>query len=56
MRALGVDERLTVVAAAPDAGLAVGDKIVEIDGYKKKDSNKMLAELASLRDDGDRFR
>lgn len=56
VRALQVDERLTVVAAAPDAGLAVGDKIVEIQGYKKKDSNKMLAELASLRDDGDRFR
>ncbi len=55
VRALQVDERLTVVAAAPDAGLAVGDKIVEIQGYKKKDSNKMLAELASLRDDGDRF-
>ena len=56
VRALGVDERLTVVAAAPDAGLAVGDKIVEIQGYKKKDSNKMLAELASLRDDGDPFK
>ncbi|GEC96961.1 hypothetical protein ZRA01_30340 [Zoogloea ramigera] len=55
VRALQVDERLTVVAAAPDAGLAVGDKIVEIQGYKKKDSNKMLAELASLRDDGDPF-
>lgn len=55
VRALQVDERLTVVAAAPDAGLAVGDKIVEIDGYKKKDSNKMLAELASQRDDGDPF-
>ncbi len=55
VRALQVDERLTVVAAAPDAGLVVGDKIVEIDGYKKKDSNKMLAELASLRDDGDPF-
>ena len=56
VRALQVDERLTVVAAAPDAGLAVGDKIVEIDGYKKKDSNKMLAELASLRDDGEPFK
>ena len=56
VRALQVDERLTVVAAAPDAGLAVGDKIVEIQGYKKKDSNKMLAELASLRDDGDPFK
>ncbi len=55
VRALQVDERLTVVAATPDSGFAPGDKIVEIDGYKRRDSNKMLAELASLRDDGKAF-
>lgn len=55
VRALQVDERLTVVAAAPDIGLAPGDKIVEIKGYKKNDANKMLAELAELRDDGEPF-
>lgn len=55
VRALQVDERLTVVAAAPDIGLAPGDKIVEIKGYKRDDANKMLAELAELRDDGKPF-
>lgn len=55
VRALQVDERLTVVAATPDSGFAPGDKIVEIDGYKRRDSNKMLAKLASLRDDGKAF-
>ena len=55
VRALQVDERLTVVAATLDSGFAPGDKIVEIDGYKRRDSNKMLAELASLRDDGKAF-
>lgn len=55
VRALQVDERLTVVAATLDSGFAPGDKIVEIDGYKRRDSHKMLAELASLRDDGKAF-
>ena len=55
VRALQVDERLTVVAAAPDIGLAPGDKLVELKGYKKNDANKMLAELAELRDDGEPF-
>ena len=55
VRALQVDERLTVVAAAPDIGLAPGDKIVDIKGYKKNDANKMLLELAELRDDGEPF-
>ncbi len=55
VRALQVDERLTVVAAAPDVGLAPGDKLVELKGYRKDDANKMLAELASLRDDGEPF-
>ncbi len=55
VRALQVDERLTVVATAPDIGLQPGDKIVDIKGFKKNDANKMLAELAELRDDGEPF-
>ena len=55
VRALQVDERLTVVAAAPGSGFQVGDKIVEIDGYKREDSNKMLIELAEMRDNGKPF-
>ncbi len=55
VRALQVDERLTVVAAAPDIGLQPGDKLVDLKGYKKDDANKMLAELAELRDDGKPF-
>ncbi|MDD3352523.1 hypothetical protein [Zoogloea sp.] len=55
VRALQVDERLTVVAATADSGLTPGDKIVDIDGYAKRNSTKMLEELAELRDDGDPF-
>lgn len=55
VRALQVDERLTVVAATVESGLQPGDKIVEIKGFRKEDANKMLAELAELRDDGEPF-
>ncbi|MBC7857951.1 MAG: hypothetical protein H7Z39_04065, partial [Burkholderiaceae bacterium] len=55
VRALQVDERLTVVAAAPGSGLAAGDKIVELDGYSSGNTLKMLARLEELRDDGDPF-
>jgi hypothetical protein len=55
VRALQVDERLTVVAAAPGSGLAPGDKIVELDGYSSGNTFKMLARLEELRDDGDPF-
>lgn len=55
VRALQVDERLTVVAAAPGSGLAAGDKIVELDGYSSSNTFKMLARLEELRDDGDPF-
>lgn len=55
VRALQVDERLTVVAATPESGLVVGDKLVELQGYRRDDATKMLAELASLRDDGKPF-
>lgn len=55
VRALQVDERLTIVGAAPDSGLLVGDKLVELKGYSRRDANKMLAELAELRDSGKPF-
>lgn len=55
VRTLQVDERLTVVAATPGCGLEAGDKLVEIDGYAKSNSNKMLLELGDLRDSGKPF-
>ena len=55
VRALQVDERLTVIAAAQDSGLQIGDRLVELKGYRKDDANKMLLELAELRDDGEPF-
>ncbi len=55
VRALQVDERLTVIGAAPDAGLQPGDKLVDIKGYHKNDAGKMLRELAERRDEGEPF-
>jgi len=55
VRALGVDERLTVVGAAPDSPLKLRDKIKEIDGYSRDNSNNMLERLADLRDRGRAF-
>lgn len=55
VRALGVDERLTVVGAASSSTLKVGDKIREIDGYARENSEKMMLELADKRDSGKPF-
>ena len=55
VRGLGVDERLTVIAATPESGLMPGEHIEKIDGYSKEDTAKMLARLYDLRDDGDPF-
>jgi hypothetical protein len=55
VRALGVDERLTVVGAAPQAGLKLGDKLQDIAGYKHENTQKMLLELAERRDAGRPF-
>lgn len=54
VRGLQVDERLTVVAAAPYSGLKPGDKIEKIDG-DADDPDELLEELMELRDDGDEF-
>lgn len=56
VRALGVDERLTVVGAARGSPLKVGDKIQEIDGYGKEDAEKMVLKLADKRDSGKPFK
>ncbi len=55
VRGLGVDERLTVVGAAPDSPVKLRDKIEEIVGYKRENTEKMLLELADRRDAGRPF-
>lgn len=55
VRGLGVDERLSVVAAAPDSPLQVRDKIQEIDGFSRENTVKMALELAERRDAGKPF-
>jgi hypothetical protein len=55
VRALGVDERVTVVGTAPGVALAPGDKIEAVAGYARRDSAKMLLELAQRRDAGEPF-
>lgn len=54
-RALGVDERLTVIATSGQSTLQLQDKIVALGGYKASNSVSMLAELARLRDAGAPF-
>lgn len=55
VRALQVDERLTVVSALPDSGLTPGDKITSLDGYSRDNSFKMLEQLAALKEYGSPF-
>ena len=55
VRALGVDERLTVVGAAADSPLQLRDKIKEIAGFNRDNTVKMVAELAERRDAGRPF-
>jgi uncharacterized protein (DUF1810 family) len=52
VRGLNVDERLTVIAAAPGSVLAPGDKIEEIDGRSSRDAVKMSTFLTDKRDAG----
>jgi hypothetical protein len=54
-RALGVDERLTVVAVAVPAPVKLRDKIVDIAGYHRDNATKMLQELSDRRDAGRPF-
>jgi len=52
LRALGVDENLTVVAADPASGLRAGDVVAEVDGYTSRNRLRMAARLAEVRDRG----
>lgn len=55
VRALGVRENLTVIAADASSGLAAGDVITEVAGYKSSNTSKMVDELVEARDDGKPF-
>ena len=55
VRALAVDERLSVVAVAPGTPLKPGDKLVDVDGTQSSAAVKMLEELARMRDRGRAF-
>ncbi|MDP1893686.1 MAG: hypothetical protein Q8K87_06075 [Hydrogenophaga sp.] len=55
VRALGVDERLTVVAATHDAPLKPGERLVNIDGSTSNEAQKLLVELGAMRERGRPF-
>jgi len=56
VRALGVDERLTVIAAAPGSPLKPGERIVEVQGLKReREPTALLDRMAQLRDEGKLF-
>jgi hypothetical protein len=55
VRALGVDENLTVIDADPSSGLRGGDIVSEIDGYHSRNKLKMAARLNEARDSGRPF-
>lgn len=55
VRALGVDERLTVIAASPNSPLHPGERLVNIDGETSKEAQVLLVELGRLRERGRPF-
>lgn len=55
VRALGVNENLTVIAADRESGLARGDVVAAVDGYQSRNKFKMTARLAEARDRGAPF-
>jgi hypothetical protein len=55
VRALGVDERLTVISAAPGAPLQPGERLTHIDGTTSEESQRLLLELGRLRERGRPF-
>lgn len=55
VRALGVDENLTVIAADPSSGLRGGDIVAEVDGYKGRDKLRMVHRMTEARDRGQPF-
>lgn len=55
VRALGVDERLTVIATSADSPIKKGARVTDIDGYTSSDPADLLEQLARLRDRGAPF-
>jgi hypothetical protein len=55
VRALGVDESLTVIAADPSSGLKGGDIVAQVAGYKSGNTRKMADALLAARDRGEPF-
>jgi hypothetical protein len=55
VRGLGVDERLTVVATSANSPVQLRDKLQEIAGYSRENTEKMTLELAERRDAGKPF-
>lgn len=55
VRALGVDENLTVIATAPSSSLRAGEVIAEVDGYRSGNQRRMAEKLAEARDRGEPF-
>jgi hypothetical protein len=55
VRGLGVDERMSVVGTSPGSPLQLRDKIQEVAGYSRENTEKMLSELADRRDAGQPF-
>lgn len=55
VRALGVDENLTVIAADPSSGLVAGDIVARVAGYKSRNKLKMAQKLLDVRDLGQPF-
>ena len=56
VRALGVDERVTVVAAAPSSPIPVGARVVSVGRISDDQGEAVSLELARLRDLGEPFR
>ncbi len=56
VRGLNVDERLTVIAAAPPLAVDPGDKVLEIEGHHTDDTEEMFTRLMDRRDSGKPFK
>jgi hypothetical protein len=55
VRALGVNENLTVIASDPSSGLRAGDIVATVNGYRSRNKQKMADELVEARDRGEPF-
>lgn len=55
VRALGVDERPTVMALAHGAPLKLGDRLVDVEGDGSGDARELLTRMGRLRDRGRPF-